>query len=48
MFKIDIPGFVDSLNIMWKGILGIFIVTAVIVLVIVILNLATKKKKKSE
>ena len=42
----NLAGFVESLNIMWKGVLGIFIVTAVIVLITVLLNILTKKKQK--
>lgn len=47
MFHIDGGAFLASLPIMGKGMLGIFIVTAVIVLFIAVLN-AVSKKKKSE
>lgn len=38
--------FLDTLVIMGKGMLGIFIVTAVIVIVVAILNAVTNKKEK--
>lgn len=38
------PVLLESLEIMGKGMLGIFIVTAVIILVIYLLNTLTKKK----
>ncbi len=44
MFHFDIAAFVESLDIMWKGVLGIFIVTAAIVASIAILNAASKKR----
>ena len=36
--KIDFQQFVDSLPIMGKGMLGIFIVTGVIILMVMLLN----------
>ena len=47
-FRIDGQAFVDSLPIMGKGMLGIFLVTAVIVITVAILNKVTGRKKKSE
>ena len=46
--KIDGQEFIDSLPIMGNGLLGIFIVTAVIIIGIYILKLATKKKAEPE
>ncbi len=40
--------FIESLQIMGKGMLGIFAVTAVIILVISLLNLTTKPKDKDK
>ena len=42
--KIDVNGFMNTLPIMGKGLLGIFIVTAVIITVTYILNALTKSK----
>ena len=36
--------FVDSLKYMWKGMLGIFIVTGAIVIMTLLLNKLTEKK----
>ncbi len=41
--KLDLEGFADSLPIMGKGMLGIFIVTLVIITVVFILNKITSK-----
>ncbi|MBQ1684122.1 MAG: hypothetical protein II072_01260 [Clostridia bacterium] len=42
-------GFIDSLKVMLRGMLSIFVVTAVLILLVVILNKYSKKKKeKSE
>lgn len=46
--NIDFDKFLVSLPIMAKGMLGIFVVTAVIILTIVILNKASSSKKKSK
>ncbi len=43
-FFINTQGFLDTLPIMGKGMLGIFAVTAVIFLFILIINAASKKK----
>ncbi len=43
-FHIDVNAFVESLGYMAKGMVGIFIVTAVIVLSMVLLNKFTSKK----
>lgn len=40
----NIKAFLDSLPIMGQGMLGIFIVTAVIIGVVYLLNFATKEK----
>ena len=44
-FHINFPAFVDSLQYMGKGLLGIFIVTAVIVLAITLLQKVLSKKE---
>lgn len=44
-FEISIDKFMDSLPIMGKGMLGIFLVTLVIVGVVYLLNTATRPKK---
>lgn len=41
---ININGFLETLPIMGKGLLGIFIVTAFLILVIYLLNTFTKEK----
>lgn len=41
---IDVNAFLDTLPIMGKGMLGIFIVTCVIILVMMILNKVTESK----
>ena len=46
--RIDGQALVDSLPIMGKGMLGIFLVTAVIVITVAILNKVTGRKKKKE
>lgn len=43
--KIDFQQFVDSLPIMGKGMLGIFIVTGVIILMVMLLNKLGNTKK---
>ena len=43
--KIDFQQFVDSLPIMGKGMLGIFIVTGVIILMVMLLNKLSNTKK---
>ena len=45
-FHIDFPAFVDSLQYMLKGLVGIFLVTGLIILVLVILEKATKGKQE--
>lgn len=40
--------FIDSLKVMLRGMLSIFIVTAVLILLVVILNKYSKKKKDKE
>lgn len=45
VFHIDGAAFVDSLQYMLKGMVGIFLVTAIIILAVVILEKATKKKE---
>ena len=45
-FRIDFPAFVDSLQYMLKGLVGIFLVTGLIILVLVILEKATKGKQE--
>ena len=46
--KIDTDAFVNSLPIMGSGLLGIFIVTAVIVICIYILRALTSRKTEAE
>ena len=46
--KIDTKAFVDSLPIMGNGLLGIFIVTAVLIIGIYILRAITSRKKETE
>lgn len=46
MFTIDFQAFLNSLPYMGKGMLGIFVVTAVIVLVVNALNNIPEKKDK--
>ena len=48
VFRIDGAAFVDSLQYMLKGMVGIFLVTALIILVLVILEKATKKQEKED
>ena len=45
-FAIDFPAFLDSLQYMGKGMLGIFIVTSVIVVFVNALNNLPEKKEK--
>jgi len=44
--NINVDAFLETLPVMGKGMLGIFIVTGVIVLAIYILNAVTGKKDK--
>lgn len=44
--KIDVQALLETLPIMGKGMLGIFIVTLAIILTVTILNAVTSKKKK--
>ncbi len=44
--KIDFNAFLETLPIMGKGMLGIFVVTAIIVVFMILLNLFTKEKKQ--
>lgn len=48
VFRIDGAAFVDSLQYMLKGMVGIFLVTALIILVLVILEKVTKKQEKED
>ncbi len=43
--KIDVQALLETLPIMGKGMLGIFIVTTAIILVVMLLNATTTKKK---
>ena len=45
MFEINVENFLTSLPILGKGMLGIFIVTAVIVLAVYALNFTFKPKQ---
>lgn len=45
-FAIDFAAFVDSLQYMGKGMLGIFVVTSVIVIFVNALNNLPEKKEK--
>ena len=38
----------NSLDLMWKGMLSIFVVIAAICIVVMIMNKVTKKKKQKE
>ncbi len=42
---IDVQGLLETLPIMGKGMLGIFLVTGAIILVVMLLNRITSKKK---
>ncbi len=44
--KININAFLKTLPIMGKGMLGIFVVTAIIIVFMILLNLFTKEKKQ--
>ena len=46
--KIDFNAMLDTLPIMGKGMLGIFLVTGVIILTIVLLNWLTSPRKKKD
>ncbi|MEA5001987.1 MAG: sodium pump decarboxylase gamma subunit [Christensenella sp.] len=39
---------ISSLDLMWKGMLSIFVVIAAICIVVMIMNKVTKKKKQKE
>mgnify|MGYP006916218810 CR=1 FL=1 len=41
-------GFIDSLKIMLRGMLSIFVVTGVLILLVIILNKYSKKKKEND
>ena len=43
--KFDVPGLLEALPILGKGMLGIFIVTIAIILTVPVLNATTNKKK---
>ncbi len=43
--KIDVQALLETLPIMGKGMLGIFLVTGAIILVVMLLNAVTTKKK---
>lgn len=45
---IDFPAFIQSLSIMGKGMLGIFLVTGVIILMVLLLNALTKRRNKND
>lgn len=45
-FHIDVPAFLDSLQYMLKGLVGIFLVTGLIILVLIILEKVTKGKQE--
>lgn len=42
----NVAGFLDTLNILWKGMLSIFVVTIVIMLFTMLLTRLTRKKEK--
>ena len=44
--NININAFLKTLPIMGKGMLGIFVVTAIIIVFMILLNLFTKEKKQ--
>lgn len=48
MFNFNVQFLIDALPIMGKGMLGIFIVTAIIILCVTVLNRITAPKKKKE
>ena len=41
-------GFIDSLKVMLRGMLSIFVVTGVLILLVIILNKYSRKKKEKE
>lgn len=45
--KINVEQFLDSLPIMLKGFLGIFIILGIIIIATVLLNAVTKKESKN-
>ncbi|HIU29889.1 MAG TPA: hypothetical protein IAD50_06280 [Candidatus Egerieisoma faecipullorum] len=45
--KIDVGQFLDSVPIMLKGFLGVFIILGIIIVVTVLLNAVTKKGEKN-
>ena len=46
--QINVDAFLNSLPIMGKGMLGIFVVTLIIIVGIYIMNAVTKKRDKSD
>ena len=46
--EINVDRFFDTLPVMAKGMLGIFVVTAVIILTILVLNKTSSSKKNNE
>ncbi len=44
-FHIDFPAFVDSLQYMLKGLVGIFLVTGLIILVLIVLEKVSKGRQ---
>lgn len=47
-FKINIQAFLETLPMMGKGMLGIFIVTGVIILTVVLLNKLTSAQRERD
>ncbi len=45
MLTFNTQYFFDSLSVMWKGMLGIFLVTVVIIVAVMLLNKITSVKK---
>ena len=46
--NINIPNFIESLGIMRKGMLGIFVVTAILIISIYVLNFIGRKIEKKK
>lgn len=46
--NINIPNFIESLGIMGKGMLGIFVVTAILIISIYVLNFIGRKIEKKK
>ena len=43
-----LANFLESLQIMWKGMVGIFAIILVIMIAVIIMNAVTKKRKEKD